>query len=350
MAQPLISLFVLFLIITPFSSLPKPSPTKTPTRKPSTRPATSVPSYKSSTLPTFAPTEVPTAIPSTTTPSAEPSSDQPSVPSPTVGSTIIPTSISYEVDIHYHYPQPIMKGTIHLYNIYLGDFLNKTTFLLDYLAANIGGSPWYNMITSYFQENQNGTRIYATNAAEFMLSVGVKYGQPQVNFTDNDVSSLIVNLINSNYLPMDSDGVYAVLFTDQINYDGWLQTWCGKHGAFYASQGNNTSLLKFLAIGDPSLAANGWACQAISDGSATANNDLAADSIATMYAHELVETVTDCMFAWYFDSGSLAGAENGDACVWDFGDTTNNWNVVFGNKSFLIQRNWVPHYGCRLFL
>lgn len=159
-----------------------------------------------------------------------------------------------------------MKGTVHLYNIYLGNFLNETMFLLDYLAENIGGSTWYNMVTSYFQEYENGSRIYASNSVEFVRSVNVKYAERQVNLTDDGVSSLIVDLINSNYFTLDPNGVYAVLFTDQIHFDGWLQSWCGKHGAFFTSQGSVNNLLKFIVVGDPSLAANGWACQAISDG------------------------------------------------------------------------------------
>lgn len=89
----------------------------------------------------------------------------------------------------------------------------------------------------------------------------------------------------------------------------------------------------------------------------TANGNLGADSIATMYAHELVEVVTNYLGAWYFDAGSVSDSgsalesyENADACVWDFGTYTGNSNVVFGDKKFLIQQNWVPYYGCRMSL
>ena len=72
--------------------------------------------------------------------------------------------------------------------------------------------------------------------------------------------------------------------------------------------------------------------------------------MATMYAHELAEVVTDYMGAWYFDD-SVDLMENGDACVWEFGTLNNgNSNVVIGEKNFLIQKMWVPEYGCKLSL
>lgn len=74
--------------------------------------------------------------------------------------------------------------------------------------------------------------------------------------------------------------------------------------------------------------------------------------MATVFAHELVETVTDSFGAWYFDDPSQgddwsAREECADACVWQFG-TDGNSNVRFGEKSFLVQEVWVPKYGCRL--
>ena len=40
-------------------------------------------------------------------------------------------------------------------------------------------------------------------------------------------------------------------------------------------------------------------------GSPTANGNLGADSMATVISHELVETVSDYMYAWYFDDGAV---------------------------------------------
>lgn len=80
--------------------------------------------------------------------------------------------------------------------------------------------------------------------------------------------------------------------------------------------------------------------------------------MATIFAHEIVETTSDYLGAWYFDAdavdqygNSLAGEESADACVWTFGNNKHaNSNVQWGNKRFLIQQNWVPGYGCSMTL
>ena len=79
----------------------------------------------------------------------------------------------------------------------------------------------------------------------------------------------------------------------------------------------------------------------------TVNGNFGADSIASVYAHELVETVTDWASAWFFDS---TGLENADQCAWQFGINlaTQNWNYRVKDKNFLIQLNWAIGKGCIL--
>ena len=55
--------------------------------------------------------------------------------------------------------------------------------------------------------------------------------------------------------------------------------------------------------------------------SPTANNDPAADSIVTNYAHQLIGVITDYSgTAWYKDSEGEK-EEAGDLCNFDFGDS-----------------------------
>jgi len=83
--------------------------------------------------------------------------------------------------------------------------------------------------------------------------------------------------------------------------------------------------------------------------------------MVSIYSHEVVETTSDYLGAWYFDPDALdpngyplGGYENADACVWNFGDTYLNEehtaNVRYGDKLFLVQMNWVPGFGCMLSL
>lgn len=61
--------------------------------------------------------------------------------------------------------------------------------------------------------------------------------------------------------------------------------------------------IKYSVIGDPTYGgSNSFACAILP--SQTANNDMGADSMASVYMHELAESVTDWNAdAWYFDGG-----------------------------------------------
>ena len=73
--------------------------------------------------------------------------------------------------------------------------------------------------------------------------------------------------------------------------------------------------------------------------------------MASVIAHEIVETVTDPQLNAWYDS---RGYENGDKCAWNFGTTTTlngyQYNLIFNSKKYLIQQNWVNSGGgsCRL--
>ena len=63
-----------------------------------------------------------------------------------------------------------------------------------------------------------------------------------------------------------------------------------------------------------------------------------------MLAHEIVETVSDHELGAWRDSD---GEENADKCSWDFGTTQVDengarYNINFGGRNYLIQRNWDP--------
>jgi len=321
-----------------------PSKSLPPSKTPTTRPSTCKPSYPTTHKPTLHPTidanfKSKSLIP---------------IKPPTSSLTIQPTIIAYENDVHYHPYQPIMTGPIRLYNIYLGDFRSnqsiETMNLMDYFAAHIGGSSWYNSTTLYYQMSPNGVKTYASSSVTFVKRVNALPTSKGLYFNETKVINLIIQLINSNLLPLDTNGIYSVIMRGDFVFEGWLNTWCGYHTAFYLRDGR---IIKFVVIGDPSTAPgnNGYPCEALEVG--TANGNVGADSMVSIYAHEIVETVTDFMGAWYFDIGainlitkdSLAGSENADACSWIFGDGISNSNIVIGTKPFLIQYSWIPGYG-----
>ena len=72
------------------------------------------------------------------------------------------------------------------------------------------------------------------------------------------------------------------------------------------------------------------------------NNNDAADSLVSVYAHELFEAVTDSYQGWFRDCD---GSEIGDLCELAFGHimTSNgkNFNVEMGGFKFLVQTEWL---------
>ena len=238
-----------------------------------------------------------------------------------------------------------MTGTINLYNIYYGDFSSNSSqefkTLVDYFAANIGGSSWHNMMTQYYQVIGT-TKTYMSNSVVLKASISTNTTTRGGTLTQEQVELIISNLISTGQLPADTNGVYAFIFRGDVQFTGWLSSWCGNHGSYSHSSGK---LLKYFTIGDQSTSGMNFGCAALL--SDTANGNYGADAIVSFYAHELVETTSDYEYAWF---DTAIGAENGDLCAWDFGTYlpgSSNANTVIGGKKWLIQQNWVPSYGCR---
>lgn len=325
-----------------------PSTTAPSSTKPSINPSTTVPSTSrpSSAIPTTA-TPVLTSSPSSGTPNASPISASPVTATPISGT--LPTAGS--VSFTYATNTPVMTGTVNLYNIYYGDFSSASgqqfKSLVDFFAANIGGSSWHNIMTQYYQII-SGVKTFMTNSVSLKASVSTYTTTQGGTMTESQVTSIISNLISTGQLPQDPNGIYAFIFRGDVQYSGWIgssvKQWCGYHTAY----NYNGQLLKFFVVGDQSSSGGNSGCAAMTTN--TPNGNYGADAIASVYAHEVVETTSDYAGAWYSRSGTTAGQENADICGWSFGSYlpgTNNANTVIGGKKWLIQRNWVPNVGCR---
>jgi len=253
-----------------------------------------------------------------------------------------------------------MTGTVNLYHIYYGDFSSvvgtQSKQLIDFFGSTIGGSSWYNIMTTYYQ-TVGTTKTYVSNSVVKKNTVSLATTQQGGSVTSAQIVTLISNLISAGTLPNDPNGVYMFIFRGDISVtwsDGssWAGAsssgqWCGIHDAFAYGNG----YIKFSAVGDTNFGAYGAGCQAVR--TTTANGNIGADSLASVYAHELVETVSDWNGAWYDASptSATAGYENADICAWKFGALlpgSTNANVVIGGRKWMIQTNWLPTVGgCR---
>jgi hypothetical protein len=237
--------------------------------------------------------------------------------------------------ITYH-KGPIMTGTPSLYVIWYGNWSGNTatTILPDFLS-HLGGSPWYNINSTYY----NGSSVHLTNALSNSTSTTDNYSLGTA-LSDANIQTIVASAISSGRLPSNTNGIYLVLTSSDVSEtSGFLTQYCGwhTHGTIGGAD------IKYAFIGDP--AKNYAACAAQS--ASSPNNNISADAMASVIAHEIAEAASDPdLNAWYDNRGN----ENADKCAWTFGteSTASNgsqYNVALGTRQYLIQRNWVNASG-----
>lgn len=266
---------------------------------------------------------------------------------------------SLAVGINYH-GGPVMTATAKVYYIYYGNWWTTANgiaskSLLQFLATNIGGTPYWNINHGYTQTAPAGT---VPNAVSYVTGIQVA-GEPLgKSLTDANIKTIVTNSLNGVYalLPADVNAVYFVLTAPDIaGTSGLWTSYCGWHT--YGTIVGKT--IKYSFIGNPQLVAGlaGSGHMSACAGQALGPNGAGvegADAMASVIAHELAETVTDPQLSAWWDS---TGKENADKCAWTWGATTllpsgAKWNIELGpaasRKKFLIQRNWAVTGVCTM--
>ncbi len=207
--------------------------------------------------------------------------------------------------------------------------------LVGFFLRNLGGSPYFNINTTYF----DGTGTHIQNVVTY-----TQYWASNTNLppTDNSpvddatIQAKVEEGFTSGSLTYDPNTLYAVFTGSGVNLGGGFGTqYCAYHGYFVDSQLRN---VKYAAM--PYAYQYPRGCAALSG---SPNNDFPADAVVNVLAHETEETTTDeNLNAWY----DRIGNENADKCAWQFGATyiTTNGshaNEKIGGQDFLIQMNWV---------
>jgi Phosphate-induced protein 1 conserved region len=236
--------------------------------------------------------------------------------------------------ITYH-GGPVILGTTNVYYIWYGNWSGNTaTTILTNLGQNIGGSPYFNINTTYY----NGSNIHVSNSVFYVSSTTDNYSRGK-SLSDSAIQGVVSDALVSGRLPYDTNALYFVLTSADVTASsGFCTQYCGWH-----TRGTiNGHDIKYSFVGNPDRCPS--ACEAQTTGP---NGNAGADGMASIIAHELEEAVTDPdLNAWY-DS---RGAENADKCAWTFGTTftTSNGalaNMTMGGNNYLIQRNWVNASG-----
>ena len=223
------------------------------------------------------------------------------------------------------------NGGVNVYVIWYGNWSgNSATSILKDFLNNLGGSPYYNINTTY----DDGSMNYVKNAVAFLGSTNDNYSQG-TSLSDAQVQAVVSNAISTGGLPPDSNGLYFVLTSaDVTESSGFCTQYCGWHTHGTISGWD----IKYSFVGNPDRCPSACEAQTTSP-----NGNAGADGMVSVMAHELEEAVTDPdLNAWY-DS---RGQENADKCAWTFGTTYrlsngSMANMKLGTRDYLIQQNWV---------
>lgn len=235
--------------------------------------------------------------------------------------------------IAYH-GGPLILGTTKAYYIWYGNWdTNSATTILTDFASSIGGSPYFNINTTYY----NGSGTHVSNSVSYASSTSPGYSHGTA-LTDTNIQQIVSEAIAANKLPQDTNAVYFVLTSADVNEtSGFCTQYCGwhTHGTIGGSD------IKYAFIGNPDRCPSACEWQTTSP-----NGNAGADGMASIIAHELEEAVTDPdLTAWY----DRRGFENADKCAWTFGPTStingSESNMTLGGRKYLIQQNWVNASG-----
>ena len=231
---------------------------------------------------------------------------------------------------------PVMHGTFNVYYVWYGNWSSNTAgSILTDLASNIGGSPYYNINTTYNDEiGPVSTSVKFAGAVNDNYSHGSK-------LTDDDVFGIVSDAITGNQLPRDRNAMYFVLSSADVRESsGFCSAYCGWHNHGYLGPTD----IKYSFVGNPDTQ-----CPAECEfQTATSPNDNpGADAMASTIARELAATATDYdLNAWFDDMQQ----ENADECVGVYDDqfTAPNGsiaNVRLGSRNYLLQSIWINSDG-----
>lgn len=240
----------------------------------------------------------------------------------------------------------VAPNGVNVYYIWYGnwDSDTKAQTILKNFAAAIGGSPYFNINTTYYFANnttkQSVANKVALNGSTLLVTKNPTSGASDYALSDSDIQKVVTLQFSSGALTPDPNGVYFVLTARDVTAtSGFCTKYCGWHS--YTTVGNTR--VKYAFVGNPVTQCPS-ACSAQS---VSPNGDLGADAMASVIAHELEEAVTDPELNAWYDS---RGYENADKCAWKFGTTNSNpdgskYNMSLGGSNYLIQQNWVNASG-----
>jgi hypothetical protein len=148
-----------------------------------------------------------------------------------------------------YYGGPVMTAPrIRVYYIFYGNSwadvgphgAGARTILTDFMQS-LGGSPWWNIMTTYY--NRAGTAVSSdvVLAGAAVVAVG---GVPGVGTALNytSVRAVVTSVLAARTLPSDAGGVYFVLTSPEITEGGPGAAFCTNHCGWHSFMGSIKSV------------------------------------------------------------------------------------------------------------
>jgi hypothetical protein len=247
--------------------------------------------------------------------------------------------------ISYH-GGPVLVAGSNIYYIWYGNWgTNTAKTILPSVANGLGGTPYFNINTTYY----NSAATHVKNAAHFVAQYTWTTTAYGTALTDSLVQTIVTATINGGHLAYDPNGIYFVLTSPEVTEGAgtavaFCKTYCGWHTHF-ALNNLATADVKYSFVGNASTQCPS-SCMA--QASSSPNNNPGADGMANVLVHELAEATNDPdLNAWYDSNGN----ESADKCAWQFGTelTASNkskYNLTLLNGlQVLLQENWINAAG-----
>jgi hypothetical protein len=214
--------------------------------------------------------------------------------------------------------------------------------LTGYVMAHIGGTPYFNINTTY--TNSAGTKIgNSVTYTQFWANNSYAVPTGTQSVSDASMLAMLQYAFNNGKLTYDANTLYNIFTAGTVNLGGGFGTqYCAYHSDGYVTVAGVSKHVLYSA--EPYDYGHASACSA---GYASANGDAAADAEVSTMSHELEETTTDPYGTGWWSS--TTGEENADMCAWTFGSIYTSGagkaNMLIGSKNFMIQQNWVNASG-----
>ena len=235
---------------------------------------------------------------------------------------------------------PVISGTPDVYFIWYGNWgSNSASTILPGLVQALSGSVYLGTEMTMAGDglvNYDGSTSISSSLNSSLYLGGLSNPTSQIK-------SIVQGVLANGLLPYDPLGIYDVLTAPGLNVSGFNTKFCGFHGSTNWGKGSLGTQYGF--IGDPTASQTGCYIQSNSP-----NGNFGADAMASVIAHELIETVTDPTGTAWWDSkrrSSTYGYEDADMCAWNFGATNTTASGALYNftsstgTDYLLQQEWV---------